>query len=925
MLRGNYGDRNGEMKSRTDDSIAAVRLTGTVSAHEDPDKRTDALAKFVSGYEPDAMGPILGSVVKDACSSLEAGLTFLSLLDRGRLEQSSPEWDWAGLDHYFLKTRLDDVWKLFGRLGPQEREYAAAKISMLIEIAYLLIEDDLLDPDSDAECTGADMALNVLNARGSGQPEFQIMLSSYPVSIRKFMKDILSELDFIEKSPGLWQFTITKDSLSRYTSGGNLASHLGSGAISQAVAQRNAENLVKRLELLLKAMQMFPAGHPSIDPSCESLLSVLSKLRGEKDQVTLSVMGDTIMVNDVRVEKRTSGMSSFIRSFTERRMSSLSFSPGITQEELKTFARIFNRPAVYISEHGGMARLLEARGLNTLAVNRFHYQLVSEDGKEQSNLDRGEVSIEDAIFAELIDRLERGDSIDSLPGQKIGDALKSVLAAARSDREEQRGMIARFVTALDPTLLERGILSNPAIQRSMAWKAVRRIIDGLLANLMSPDPDVRHDCLGKLREMVLLAVERGKENSTIQVIESVSMMLKREQDPDVYYRAVVLTASLMESLLARGMMSIALTAGKVLQNVEGTRFPRTELEAARKRSLVEAHRKMDTIESADAIVQRLLSEDESVSREAQRLAMIAPPDNLVSQLVSVFNEDNRRLRSKAFQMLLRMGKRGLESLHKRLREVTVAFEPHMNDSSFSLPERDWYIARNMIQVLREIGAAESESVLADLCRVPDPRVRRECLLALARVSQTTAESLSLHLVLDRSVEVSGIALDILTKQASNNPAFIPRIIEAFRKNPGIRTGIMESFSILGKHGQVIDFISQCLQKGPTGILFENPELIAGSFRIMRRYGNRGMLPLLENLRDEVEGGFLKKSKIDRELVSLLRETIEALQLGDSVIAGGDAVSMPGSGRRKTRRSGESVRSTGEDEITILGPDYGIGD
>ncbi|MFO8182715.1 MAG: HEAT repeat domain-containing protein [Candidatus Aegiribacteria sp.] len=901
--------------------LTAGRLSTNVSSQEDPEQRVAALAKFISGYEPEVIGPVLGIAVGDACSRIEFGLTFLSLINRDLLQSTLPDWDWRGLDNYFRKSKLDDTWRLFSRLSPEEAEYVTAKTSMLIEVMYILIEDDLLDPGSDMECTGADIALKVMGEAGSGEQNFRLSLSSYPMAIRKFMKDILTELDFIEKSPGIWNFFISPASLKKYSAGGNLAAHMGTGQMSQAMAQRNAENLVKRLELLVKVLQMFPSGHPSIDPSTESFVSVLSRFHKDNEQVTISVMGDSVMVNDVSIDKKTTDIRNFIRSFTERKMSSLTFAPETSAEDVKTFARLFNRPPSYISEHGGMGRLVELRDLSSISINRFHYQLISGDGDTDQSLSRSDVTVEDAIFSELIDRLERGDSIDNLPGNKIGDALKSVLAAAREDREEQRGMIARFVTALDPTLLERGLLSNPAIQKGMAWKAVRRMIDSLLNSLSSPDPDVRHEALGKLKDMAMLAVERGKENSTIQIVERVTLLMKREQDPDALYRGVILVSSLVEVLLARGMISIALEAGRTLHNLQSMKFPRLELEAARKRALSEARRRLDTIDGAEVLVQKLLSEDVSVAGEAQRLAMILPPDNLVSQLMHVFHEDNRRLRSKAFQALLRLGRRGLTSIHGKLKEVVTGFDPNLDEASGSLPDSDWFLARNMIQILREIGSPDSESVLADLCRVSDSRIRRECLLALVKVSLTTAESLSLQLVLDRSKDVAEIALDIITKQASNNPAFVPRIIEAFRRNTSIRREILESLSILGKHRQVIEFLSECLEKGPSGILFDDPEMLAETFRIMRRYGTDTELPVLENLRDEVEGGLFKKSKIDRELVSQLKETIEALKLSTSVIESGDSGKPGNERKRQKRRADELKYPSGDDEITILGPDF----
>ncbi len=905
------------MKDTNDPDLVAIRLTAAVSSQESPESRLDSLTKFISGYKAEVISHVLGSMVGDTCTRIEAGITFLSFIDRSLMKKCIPDWDWSGLEGWFSKSRLEEAWNLYSRIPPGAADYVKAKISMLIEIIYILIEDDLLDPEADMDCSGADIALSVLRGAGKEGTSFRISLNSYPMELRKFLKDILAEFDFIEKGPGIWQFTFSKSALDSFSSGTNLIAHLGAGQMSQTVALRNAENLVKRLELLVKALQMFPSGHPSIDPSIESFLSILSKFYKEKEQVTLSVMGDSVMVNDISVEAKNSSVSGFIRAFIERKMSSLTFEPGLKAEDVKTFAKIFNRPPAYISEHGGMDRLLELRSIDSISINRFHYQLISEDGDADQTLARGEVTIEDAIFSELIDRLERGESIDSLPGSKIGDALKYVLAAAKDNKVEQRSMIARFVTALDPSLLEKGLLSNRIIQRGMAWKAVRKIIDRLLASLPSPDPDTRHSTVGKLQDMALLAVERGKENSTIQIIENISMLLKREQDPDVLYRGIILTATIMEALLARGMMTIALEAGKILLNLESMRFSRTELEAARKRSLAEAQRKMDTIEAAETLVQRILSDDEVVAKDARRLAMAAPPDNLVSQLVNIFHEDNRRLRSKAFRMLLKMGNRGLTAIHKQLTEIVTAFNSQMEGISYTLPETDWFKARNMVQVLRDIGSPSSEQILAELCKVPDSRIRRECLLALTKVSSTTAESLSMYLILDKSKEVAEIALDILTKQAMRNPAFIPRLTEAFRKNSDIRIEILESFSMLGNQKAVITFLARCLQAGSSGLLFEHYDLISSAFRIISRYGGEEELPVLEKLLNEVEGGFFKKSKIDRSLIQQLKETIQNLKLSEKVIeVNAEHVPQPA-------RKNSSPRTNDDDEITILGPNYGI--
>jgi len=226
----------------------------------------------------------------------------------------------------------------------------------------------------------------------------------------------------------------------------------------------------------------------------------------------------------------------------------------------------------------------------------------------------------------------------------------------------------------------------------------------------------------------------------------------------------------------------------------------------------------------------------------------------------------------------------------------------------------------MIQVLRDLGSSSSESILAELCKVPDSRIRRECLLALIKVSSTTAESLSMYLITDKSKEVAEIALDILTKQAMNNPAFIPSITDAFRKNRDIRAEIMESFSMLGNHAAIINFLSENLQEGPSGILFEQQNLISGAFRIISRYGGADELPVLQNLLDEVEVGFLRKNKIDKSLVQQLKETIGNLTLPESVI---ESNISPEPSYDKPRKPGKPQKPPDDDEITILGPNFGI--
>ena len=68
---------------------------------------------------------------------------------------------------------------------------------------------------------------------------------------------------------------------------------------------------------------------------------------------------------------------------------------------------------------------------------------------------------------------------------------------------------------------------------------------------------------------------------------------------------------------------------------------------------------------------------------------------------------------------------------------------------------------------------------------------------------------------------------------------------------------------------------------------------------MKRYGGNRELDALEKLLSKVEGGFLKKSKINRQLLQELKDVVLSLQLSADVIQAEN-------------------KKPDDDEITVLG-------
>ncbi len=863
------------MKGTVRTGLLTSKLTTALAGEVGPEERTSRLARFIEANQPSAVASVIESIISDSCRHIDAALAFLSLMDRSRLQRLLPAWDWRGLDGRLEGTGMPEAWDRFSSLSPSDRKLLLARLSLLLEAMCIHHSEE--DPAGDMPDLpdGRGLALGLLRSETPDRASVVVRLSDFPVESRRSLRQVLSELDFIEEEMGAWRYVIHGADLDRLADGENLRAHDSGSPVAGAMASRRAANLVKRFEHLARCLQMYPKGHPSTEPAMASFLAALQGALAE-GPVSICASGETVMVNDVVVWDRSPAVAELLRSMADRQVSSITFDEDTGPEAVLELMALFNRSPSYIEEHGGLSRLVELRGLDSIDVNRYHYELVSGEEVLEGGISSAEAIVEDAIFSELIRRLEHGERIDSLSGAKLGEALKKVLTEAGGDDGERRRLFARFVSAVDPGLLERGLLTDRRVQRGIAWTAVRRIITGLMERVRSEDPDVRHEALEQLLNMSLIAVERGKVNTIIQVVQKVSTAIRSESDPDVLYRAVTVLGRLQERLLASGLTAIALEAGTVLSELEMRSYSRTLMESARVKALEEARRMMDSATAAERLVERLLSEDRTESREAGRLALAIPPGNLVYRLVELFHSEDRHLRARVFRILLNFRKRALPVLHERLSELSLG-EGTVRDAETGLLERSvWFQVRNLVQVLREIGSPESEGPLAAMCRDADPRVRREGLRALSKVSRSTAGSLALNMLQDPDGAVAAEALGLVAGEAPANPAFRNAALGAY-ENPAIRREVLLSLDTLGGGREVAGLVMRALSEGDGHDPFGDPEVTARAFGLLAAHGGAPELEALETYAESVSGGFLRKSHVDRGVARHLGKTLETLR------------------------------------------------
>lgn len=769
---------------------------------------------------------------------------------------------------------LVKVWRAVESFSEEHRKNLLARSSLILEVACLGWQDVRDMGRASGSLSGSSILVSLCDEEDEGSQILRTESGSWPSGIWKKMEEVLGELDFTRERDRSWKYQIDHDSRSRLISGANIKAYVKTGAstLSPLALARLSQNLVTRFSLLLRTISMYPADHPSISPALASFIDLLDAFAdSEAGMVALTILGGELMLNNVRVKSRTKSTQNFLAHLTERRINSISFQLGLDSESLFTFIELLNRKPAQIRERGGLSEMCRTRGIENVTVDEFRYALVAKDGKLVSEVVTGSVdsTLEDLIFRELIDRLQKGDSIKDIPTQQLGEALSRILEEAASGSGKYRSMLADFVATLDPTILERGILVSRELQKTLAWGALRKIIDKNIEDLDSKNQDCILDALDKLTQLVCIGAERGKTHTVMHVTDNVrGLLLAGSVPPDALFASIILLGTVCERLIATGRLT---AASELVSTISDCRMLPVDTPAhasALRRGLSEAFRRIDTPEAADVILQAFMESDESRYQAAEKITAQVMFRNLGMRLVDLFLERKRDIRARVYSVLRRFGTGYLLMFHNRIDELEGSGLSVRDSETGRFVAQDWYIMRNLVSLLGDLASARSVPVLERLCDDSDDRVRRQALVSLMKISEEKAISYAANMIGDPSLDVISVSVEILAKAETVDRGLIPAMLRLMHTHPSARKTLIRYFInvhddyAVKRHFRTA--FSHC-----KGIPFDNEDLMHDGLVVLIRSGKTEDIDALNAFLEKNSGGKLKRAHApERVIVSI---------------------------------------------------------
>ena len=190
---------------------------------------------------------------------------------------------------------------------------------------------------------------------------------------------------------------------------------------------RQVEDLVRRLAAALRAAELYAAQHPLVQRSSVALHSALTERLNEDPSVIVGLIGDDVVVNEMRLGKGSASLTGFVRGLRDRDIEKITFHRGISQEEVRAFlGEVADRQA-----RTPITDRLAARGVRRAEVGKLALEEAPQDaiGIEAA---RRVYNTAVASAQTLWDQAKAGDKPDPENARKIIDSLANIVTQDRT-------------------------------------------------------------------------------------------------------------------------------------------------------------------------------------------------------------------------------------------------------------------------------------------------------------------------------------------------------------------------------------------------------------------------------------------------------------------------------------------------------------
>ncbi|HZI94717.1 MAG TPA: HEAT repeat domain-containing protein [Patescibacteria group bacterium] len=362
-------------------------------------------------------------------------------------------------------------------------------------------------------------------------------------------------------------------------------------------------------------------------------------------------------------------------------------------------------------------------------------------------------------------------------------------------------------------------------------KEATTLIQKYLSGLMGDDLEIRRRVADNARYILQLLEKTGKCLTMLtRISEMFFTRFQDEQDADVVARLSGVLAFLVDLRLRSGDLGAALDLMRKAEKIGNTTTPALKERGER---LAESLSRAGNDKIFKTLTEMLLTGTDQSSMEAAEILKRGGGRSANYLIERLAEEENRSHRARLVMLLKETGKGS-----------SLPFAARLEDSR-------WYLVRNVVGILGDIGDVSIMPQLRKVAAHSDPRVRREVVRTFVRFATPECEELIIAALRD---EDRGVQITAVNALASlKGPRALGVMIDLARRSGSFENAPLElrqeAVAGLGRMGskEALPVLSEILtRKGFLGYT-EPTELRAAAARALGGLGSNEAVALLKEL------------------------------------------------------------------------------
>ncbi|WP_305041980.1 HEAT repeat domain-containing protein [Geoalkalibacter sp.] len=136
------------------------------------------------------------------------------------------------------------------------------------------------------------------------------------------------------------------------------------------------EEALRGLGVLIKAVHLYPAGHPARHQAVNAGAARFTQLIGDAEHLSLSIRKDRFEHQGQPIAPANPALKKLAQQLFARRVQELMILPDLTAAELENWAARIALDADEIARRGGLAKLMREAGIGTLWINESDFSRI---------------------------------------------------------------------------------------------------------------------------------------------------------------------------------------------------------------------------------------------------------------------------------------------------------------------------------------------------------------------------------------------------------------------------------------------------------------------------------------------------------------------------------------------------------------------